>query len=246
MENAGYIALSRQMTLRRELDIAANNLANVDTAGFKVEQLLVATENGAKARNHAVDGPGRFVLDTGVGRDFSQGPVTQTGNPLDFAIEGEGAFFSVGGPEGERYTRNGRFTTDETGRLVTAGGLPVLGEGGAEIIFDREKSAPSVSADGVITQDGERVGKLAVVRFEALGVLSKDGDGLYVNSSNEQPQAAADARVRQAMVEGSNVKPLLEITNLIEITRAYERMARMIENNNDLSKRSVERLGRVS
>lgn len=245
MENAAYIALSRQMTLRRELDIAANNLANVDTAGFKVEQLMVATENGQKARNHAVDGPGRFVLDTGVGRDFRQGLLSQTGNTFDFAIEGD-AFFTIGGPEGDRYTRDGRFRTDDTGRMVTAGGLPVLGEGGAEIILDPTKSAPSVSADGIITQDGERVGKLEVVRFEALGVLSKDGDGLYVNSSNEQPQAAADARIRQGMVEGSNVNSILEITNLIEISRSYERMARMIENTNDLSKRSVERLGRVS
>ena len=245
MENAAYIALSRQMTLRRELDIAANNLANVDTAGFKVEQLMVATENGQKARNHAVDGPGRFVLDTGVGRDFRQGLLSQTGNTFDFAIEGD-AFFTIGGPEGDRYTRDGRFRTDDTGRMVTAGGLPVLGEGGAEIILDPTKSAPSVSADGIITQDGERVGRLEAVRFEALGVLSKDGDGLYVNSSNEQPQPAADAKIRQGMVEGSNVNSILEITNLIEISRSYERTARMIENTNDLSKRSVERLGRVS
>lgn len=245
MENAAYIALSRQMTLRRELDIAANNLANVDTAGFKVEQLMVATENGQKARNHAVDGPARFVLDTGVGRDFGQGVISQTGNTFDFAIEGD-AFFTIGGPEGDRYTRDGRFRTDDTGRLITAGGLPVLGEGGAEIILDPTRPPPSVSADGVITQGGERVGRLEVVRFDALGVLSKDGDGLYVNASNEQPQPAADAKVRQGMIEGSNVNSILEITNLIEISRAYERMARMIESNNDLSKRSVERLGRVS
>jgi len=245
MENAGYIALSRQMTLRRELDIAANNLANVDTTGFKVEQLLVATENGPKARNHGVDGPGRFVLDNGVGRDFSQGILSQTGNTFDFGIEGD-AFFTVGGPEGERYTRDGRFRTDDTGRMVTAGGLPVLGEGGQEIILDPTKSAPSVSADGIVTQDGERVGKLTVVRFDALGVLSKDGDGLYVNNSNEQAQAAPDAKIRQGMVEGSNVKPIVEITNLIEISRAYERMAKLIDSANDLSKRSVERLGRVS
>ncbi|MBX7250126.1 MAG: flagellar basal-body rod protein FlgF [Caulobacteraceae bacterium] len=245
MENAGYIALSRQMTLRRELDIAANNLANMDTAGFKVEELLVATENGERARNFGIEGPGRFVLDTGLGRDFGQGVLSETGNTFDFAIEGAG-FFAIGGPEGERYTRDGRFSTDANGRLVTADGLPVLGEGGAEIILDMSKGAPSVSDDGIITQGEERVGRLQAVQFTALGVLSKDGDGYYRNTSNETPSPAEGARVRQGMVEGSNVQPIRQITNLIEITRAYESMAKMIESTNDLNRRTVERLGRVS
>jgi flagellar basal-body rod protein FlgF len=245
MENAGYIALSRQMTLRRELDIAANNLANVDTAGFKVEELLIATEDGRKARNLGIDGPGRFVLDTGVGRDFGQGGLSQTGATFDFAIDGQG-FFAVGGPEGERYTRDGRFATDPTGRLVTAQGLPVLGEGGSEIILDPAKGPPSVSADGIISQEGERVGRLQAVQFSALSVLSKDGDGFYVNTSNETPSPATEARIRQGMVESSNVQPIVQITNLIEISRAYEQMAKMIESSNDLTRRTVERLGRVS
>lgn len=245
MENASYVALSRQMTLRRELDIAANNLANVDTAGFKVEQLLVSTEVGERARNHGIDGGTRFVLDNGVGRDFGQGAVSQTGNTFDFAIEGRG-FFAVGGPEGERYTRDGRFSVDATGRLITQGGLPVLGEGGSEIIMDPAKGPPSVSVDGVISQGPERVGRLQAVEFSALSVLSKDGDGFYVNTSNETPAPSTAGRIRQGMVEGSNVQPIIEITNLIEITRSYERMAKMIDQANDLTKRSVERLGRVS
>jgi flagellar basal-body rod protein FlgF len=245
MENAGYIALSRQMTLRRELDIAANNLANVDTAGFKVEELLVATENGERARNLGIDGPGRFVLDTGLGRDFGQGAVSDTGNTFDFAIEG-GGFFAIGGPEGERYTRDGRFSPDANGRLVTADGLPVLGEGGAEIILDMTKPPPSVSADGIITQGAERVGRLQAVEFSARGVLSKDGDGYYRNTSNETPAPSTTSKVRQGMVEGSNVQPIRQITDLIEITRAYETMAKMIESSNDLNRRTVERLGRVS
>jgi len=245
MENAAYIALSRQMTLRRELDIAANNLANTDTAGFKVEQLLIAAEEGQRARNHGIDGPARFVMDTGVGRDFGQGVISQTGNQLDFAIEGEG-FFAVGGPEGERYTRAGRFTLDAEGRLITASGLPVLGEGGEELFVDAESGPVTVSVDGVMSQRGEPVGRLRAVQFSALSVLSKDGDGLYVNTSNETPEPATASRIRQGMVEGSNVQPIAEITNLIEITRAYERMARMVEQHNDLNRRSVERLGRVS
>lgn len=245
MENAAYIALSRQMTLRRELDIVANNIANADTTGFKVEQLLVGAEIGERARNHAIRPGASFVLDNGVGRDFGQGALEQTGRDLDFGIEGEGAFFTVQDGEGEAYTRDGAFSIDAEGRLVTQGGAAVLGDGG-EIILDATRGAVSVGPDGTITQEGQPVGRLTLARFETLSVLSKDGDGLYRNRSNAQPIEATGAQVRQGMLEGSNVNPLIEITNLIEISRAYERASKMVEQTNDLSRRSVERLGRVN
>jgi len=248
VENAAYIGLSRQLVLRRELDIVANNIANANTTGFKVEQLLLGTEEGRGARNHGVDGPARFVLDGGVGRDYGQGALAETGRPLDVGIEGEGAFFRIGGAPGEpeRYTRDGAFTTDPEGRLVTQRGLPVLDAGGAEIVLDPTLGQPNIAADGTISQDGQPVGRLGVVRFDVLSVLSKDGDGLYRNTSNAAPADAPDARLRQGMLEGSNVNTLTQITSLIEIQRAYESTARMIEQTNDLSRRAVERLGRVS
>lgn len=246
MENVAYIALSRQMTLRRELDIAANNIANADTVGFKVEQLLVGTERGVGARNDPIKAPASFVLDNGVGRDFRAGEMRITGATFDLAIEGEDAFFQIAADQGERYTRDGRFTTDPQGRLVTQQGFPVMGDGGGEILLDPRRGPPSISADGVVTQEGERVGKIGVVRFPALSALSKDGDNLYANASNQQPEPAADAKIRQGVLEGSNVKPVVEITNLIEITRAYERVSKMIDQSTELSRRSVERLGRVS
>ena len=245
MENAAYAGLSRQMTLRRELDIVANNIANADTAGFKAEQLLLGTEVGERARNAFVRPGVSFVLDHGVGRDFSQGALEQTGRTLDFAIEGDGAFFRVQEGDGEAYTRDGAFTLDPEGRLTTQAGNAVLGDGG-EIILDPTLGEPQVGPDGTITQNGDPVGRLSVVRFGALGALEKGGDGLYRNASNATPDEANDARIRQGMLEGSNVNPILEITNLIEIQRAYESISRMIENTNDLSRRSVERLGRVS
>lgn len=245
MENAAYIALSRQMTLRRELDIVANNIANADTTGFKVEQLLVGAEIGERARNHAIRPGASFVLDNGVGRDFGQGALEQTGRDLDFGIEGEGAFFTVQDGDGEAYTRDGAFSIDAEGRLVTQGGAAVLGDGG-EIILDATLGPVSVGPDGTITQGIQQVGRLTLARFETLSVLSKDGDGLYRNRSNTQPIEATGAQVRQGMLEGSNVNPLIEITNLIEISRAYERASKMVEQTNDLSRRSVERLGRVN
>jgi len=246
VENAAYIGLSRQMTLRRELDIVANNIANADTTGFKVEQLLVGTELGERARNAIVKPGVSFVLDNGVGRDFSQGALRQTGRTLDFAIEGEGAFFKLQDADGqEAYTRDGAFSLDPEGRLVGKGGLPVLGDGG-EIVLDPTQGEVAVAADGAVSQAGAAVGRLTVVRFDALGALEKGGDGLYRNRSNAQPLEAADAQVRQGMLEGSNVNSILEITNLIEIQRAYERVSRMIDNTSDLSRRAVERLGRAN
>ena len=245
MENAAYIGLSRQMTLRRELDIVANNVANADTTGFKVEQLMVGTEVGQRARNDTIRPSASFVLDKGVGRDFGQGPLKQTGRELDFGIEGEGAFFTVQTPTGPAYTRDGGFTTNAEGVLTTKQGLSVLGDGGP-ITLDPERGPVTVGPDGTISQEGQPVGRLTVVRFDALSVLQKSGDGLYRNASNAQPMDATDAQVRQGMLEGSNVNTLVEITNLIEISRAYERVTKMIENANDLSRRSVERLGRVS
>ncbi|WP_395943114.1 flagellar basal-body rod protein FlgF [Brevundimonas sp.] len=246
MENAAYIGLSRQMTLRRELDIVANNIANANTTGFKVEQLMVGTEIGERARNDAIRPSASFVLDNGVGRDFGQGSMSQTGRTLDFAIAGEGAFFTVrDGANGEAYTRDGAFTMDPEGRLTTKQGQAVLG-GGAEIVLNPELGPPTVGADGTITQDGQIVGQMSVVRFDALGVLEKGGDGLYRNTSNAQPIQATDAQIHQGSLEASNVNSLVEITNLVEINRAYESVTRMIENTTDLSRRAVERLGKAA
>lgn len=245
MENAAYIGLSRQMTLRRELDVVANNIANADTNGFKVEQLMVSEEVGQRARNDFIRPGASFVMDQGVGRDFGQGALKQTGRDFDFGIEGEGAFFTVNDGSGEAYTRDGAFTTDPTGKLVTQQGLAVQGDGG-DIILDPARGPVTVGQDGTITQEGAIVGRLTLARFETLGALSKDGDGLYRNRSNATPIEATGAKLRQGALEGSNVNPLIEITNLIEIQRAYESVSRMIENTNDLSRRSVERLGRVS
>ena len=96
MDNVAYVGLSRQITLKRELDITANNIANADTVGFKVEQMLVESEPGQGATNFGVKGPVQYVYDAGVARDFGMGDLRETGRPLDVAIEGD-AFFQVGG-----------------------------------------------------------------------------------------------------------------------------------------------------
>lgn len=244
MDNALYVGLSRQMVLRRQMDIVANNIANIDTNGFKVETLITKEQPGAPAFTLGGPKPVKFVGEDGVARDFGQGALRRTDAPLDLAVEGQG-FFKVNTKGGERYTRDGRLRTDDTGRVTTQAGDTVADDGGGEIVIDPQKGQVTIAADGTVSQGAERVGKVGVFQFANLSVLEKRGDNLYQNTSNQQPTAADDAKVRQGMLEGSNVNSILEITRMIEVSRAYEQTSQMMSAQSDLSRSSISRLGRL-
>jgi flagellar basal-body rod protein FlgF len=243
MDNTIYVGLSRQMLLERELDIAANNLANTDTAGFKFEDLIANADPLATPGAASPTSTVTFVAGDGVARDYSQGPLTQTGSPLDVAIDGKG-FFQISTASGPRYTRDGRFRLDATGRIVTQDGDPVQGTGG-DIVLDPKKGPVAIGDNGDISQSGETVGKLAVVSFDSLAALSKDGSNLYRNDSNLTANPAT-ASVRQGMLEGSNVQPVVQITRLIEISRAYDAITSMMSDTGNLSNAAVQKLGAVT
>ena len=245
MDNTLYIGLSRQMVLKREMDIVANNIANADTTGFKFESLMTKENPGPPAFTLGGPRPIKFVSAAGVARDFAQGGLRRTEAPLDLAIEGKG-FFKVNTKAGERYTRDGRFRTDDTGRLTTQGGDVVADEGGGEITIDPAKVGEvTISADGVVSQGAERIGKVGVFDFASYSALEKSGDNLYQNASNQQAAPATEAKLRQGMLEGSNVNPISQITRMIEVSRAYEQITQMISAEADLSRNSVARLGRL-
>ena len=244
MDNALYVGLSRQMVLRREMDIVANNIANADTNGFKVESLMTKEQPGPPAFTLQGPRPVKFVSADGVARDFGQGGLHTTGAPLDMAIEGQG-FFKVTTKDGERYTRDGGFRIDDTGRLATQSGQLVLDEGGGEIPLDLQKGQITIASDGTVSQGAERVGKVGVYKFDTLSVLEKKGDNLLANTSNVQPAPALEAKVRQGMLEGSNVKPILEITRMIEVSRAYESVSKMMDSQSELTRQAITRMGRL-
>lgn len=244
MDNALYVGLSRQMVLRREMDIVANNIANADTSGFKVESLMTKEEPGPPAFTLQGPKPVKFVAADGVARDFGQGGLRRTDAPLDLAIEGQG-FFKVTTKDGDRYTRDGRFRTDDLGRLTTQAGQTVADEGGGEITLDLQKGQITIAPDGTVSQGSERVGKVGVFKFDTLSVLEKKGDNLLANTSNSQPAPAIDAKVRQGMLEESNVKPILEITRMIEVSRAYEQVTRMMDSQAELTRSTITRMGRL-
>jgi flagellar basal-body rod protein FlgF len=245
MDNSLYVGLSKQMVLQRQMDIIANNIANSDTAGFKVEALAETEDPKAPAFTLGGPAPVKFVMPNGVIRNFGQGALRKTDSPFDVAIDGQG-FFKIQTPAGERYTRDGRFRMDEAGRLVTQGGSPVLDDGGGEINLNPEKGQLTISSDGTLSQGTERIGKLGVVTFANLSTMEKVGDNLMQNTSNQQGVAATDAKLRQGMLEGSNVNPILEVTRMIEVSRAYEQMAKMIDSQADMSTQAVQQLGKAA
>jgi flagellar basal-body rod protein FlgF len=244
MDNPIYVAVSREMILRRQMDIVANNIANADTTAFKVENLIVKANPQPTTAPDGGPTTINYALDVALGRDFGQGALQQTGGELDVAIEGDG-FFKVQTANGERYTRDGRFSLDGQGRLVTKQGQPVQGDGG-DIVVDVKKGGLNIARDGTISQGTERVGKLSAVSFSDNAALSKDGDGLYANKSNLSAGPAQSAIMHQAMIEGSNVNPILQITNMIEVSRAYERMSKMIDQTAELDRQAINTLGKVT
>jgi flagellar basal-body rod protein FlgF len=245
MDNSVYVGLSKQLVLQRQFDIIANNIANADTSGFKVESLAEAEDPQQPAFTLGGPQPVKFVMPNGLIRDFGQGALRKTDSPFDVALDGQG-FFQVQTPQGPRYTRDGRFRMDDTGRLVTEKGAPLLDDGGGEITLDPTKGQPSISADGIVSQQGLRIGKIGVVTFANLSTLEKVGDNLMQNTSNQTPTPATDVKVRQGMLEGSNVNPILEMTRMIEVSRAYEQMAKMIDTQGDLSSQAIQTLGKAN
>lgn len=208
----------------RKLEMIANHLANVDTSGFKTDMVTFDQ-----------------MLQSEMGIDFSPGPLKSTGNALDVAL-GEDGFFKVQTPRGERYTRNGNFTLDAENILVTANGNPVMGEGG-EITIDG--SDVRINREGEIFVDGELVDKLAVVTFESMQKMTKDGDSLFAAPADSPEVSLENPVVQQGAVEGSNVEAVVEMTRMIETMRTYEAIQKMIQAYDETDGKIISEVGKA-
>ena len=252
MQNMHLIGLSRQLTLERQLDVVANNVANANTSGFKADRSLFAEFISPRARDdNFVSGSHRvsYVQDRATMHDFSAGPSEQTKNPLDVAIDGK-AFLVVQTAGGERYTRDGGMHINAQGQLVTASGNPVLGTGGP-IIFQPTDRDISIAADGSITvregvskTDSVR-GKLRLVSFTGPQTLSKEGGNLNAAGQGNAPASDTRAVVRQGFIEKSNVNTVAEMSRMIEVTRAYTQISAMLQQQGDLRKSALDKLADV-
>jgi flagellar basal-body rod protein FlgF len=251
MENNLLVGLSRQVALQRELDVIANNMANLNTSGFKADGQIFQEYLMPVARSDRFSGADRrlsFVLDRATWHDLSQGTVQQTGNPLDVAIDGN-AFLAVQAPQGERYTRNGALQINGRGELVTSQGYRVVGENGP-ILFQPGDRDIAISREGTITvREANNVaesqrGKLRLVGFAQPERLEKDGTTLF-RPAGQAPQAAPTAGVIQGSIEKSNVRSVVEMTRMIDVTRTYQAIAGMLQSEGDLRRAAIEKLAEV-
>lgn len=240
MSETGLIKLSRLMALRRDLDTLANNVANVGTTGFKAQRVAFKEYLKPVERTDVGTKPERPVslVDRRAGfTDLSKGAIELTGNRLDVAIDGD-AYFVVQTPEGERYTRDGSFTLDASGRLVTTAGQPVLGTSGPLMLSATETDA-TISPDGTILSSRGARGRVRLARFDAPQSLVPIGGNLFRSDQRAIEPPIGAVRLVPGALEKSNVRPALEMTRLVEITRAYELVSAMMKQDD---KNELQRL----
>lgn len=230
-----YIALSGAILKRENMDIFAQNIANINTSGYKRERLsfrdfLVPADNNITG---AADGRTMAVLSKNL-TDFSQGALVKTGNPVDLALKGPG-FFAL---EGGMYTRNGNFTLDGEGYLVTQDGKKVLGDGGPVSV---QGSNITISPSGGIQVDGISVAKLRIVDFDDRTALKKLNGGVFATAAQGND---IEGQISQGYLEASNVDAVKELIDMIEAHREFETYQKMIQTFDEASSKITNDLGR--
>lgn len=240
MENSLYVGLSRQMVLQTAMSMVSNNVANVDTPGYRAQNPMfeefIANEKGMKD-------PLSMVYDRGQYQTTRDGPQRFTGGTYDVAITGPG-FIGVTTRTGElQYTRAGNFAVNNAGTLMTANGFTVAGNGGTAITIPANTREVKITDNGDVVADGNAVGQISLYEFDNVQDLKPEGNGLY---SGAQGRAAVETFVKQGMLEGSNVQAVTEMTRMIEISREYQSMQRMIQSEHERQRGAIQKLGDVS
>lgn len=233
MDSTGYITLSRQTGLMREMQVVAHNIANAATTGFRQEGVVFSEYVSAMQ--------GGTSLSMGHGNvrktSHAQGALTPTGGTFDFAIEGDG-FFLIGTPDGERLSRAGGFSTSAAGDLVTADGHAVLDPGGAPVFVPQGAETIAVSPDGTLSADGVPLGQLALVQpVDQLDLVRETGV-LFRADAGFEP--AENAKVMQGFVEASNVNAIEQLARMIEVQRAYELGQSFLDSEDERVRRAMD------
>lgn len=253
-----YISASSAVAETKRIDVIANNIANVNTTGFKKDvmvtdnfpEILISKINGRIDKDlRKVSNPlntlGQLsygIRSSEVRTNFEQGSVYSTGNSFDLALSGKG-FFCVETPEGERYTRSGDFTKDSESYLVTKEGYKVLGEAGYIKI---DGSNMTVNEKGEVYSDSQLVDKLKLVDFNDYEVLRKEGNGLLgIADGIEAEPVAIAGMVQQSFLEGSNVNSVKEMVNMLTMMRTYEANQKMIKIHDELIGKAVNEIARL-
>ena len=239
MSGGAYSALSGMRTRLEELDRIAADLANVSTAGYKIERAgTLASERGSfsSALESAVD-----VVSGQAQIDFRPGTIATTGRDLDVAIDGRG-FFVVETPAGERYTRNGAFSRRADGLLVTSHGEPVLGEGGSEIKLGR--GPVTIESDGTLKSGATVLGKLQIVSFAQDSDLVRESGARFKAIAGATPEPS-EASLLGGALEQSNASVVDLMAKLTEVSRGFESLQKGVSTlTNELDGRAINELAR--
>ena len=262
MHEGIYIAASGGAKQQKKLDIIANNLANVNTTGFKKDSILFKemmppfTQDTRLETSRNIllppDKSNKNVAYVGVNdfyTDHTAGAITKTGNPLDLALEGPG-FFKVQTEQGIRYTRTGNFSLDKAGRLMSQDGNPILGENDRPVEIDTTGGQITIDSNANISigrgLENVPVGKLTLVEFDDTSSLVKEGNGIFrMTDPNRAELPAQKTRVRQGFVEASNVNAIKEMTDMISTMRIFEAYQKMITAIDNVDSQAISNIGRV-
>ncbi len=234
MDNTKYIALSRQMGLWKQMDIVSNNMANMNTSGFKQDEAIFTSYI---VETKEAEGFGKlpvfFSQDFGIFKDFQEGMFQETGNQLDVAIQGDG-FFAIETPQGERYTRKGQFSLDYEGKIVTKEGDVLLSANSEPFFIAPGEKEITISETGDVATENGIIGRLKVVAFADNQKLKKIGNTMFENvEGNTMNVGVNDVRIKQRMVEKSNVQPIVEMSKMIKLQRSYEYVQQMIDEEHE-------------
>ncbi|HEY4192732.1 MAG TPA: flagellar basal-body rod protein FlgF [Mesorhizobium sp.] len=238
MQDSLYVSLSAQIALERRLDTIADNVANASTVGFRA--------TGVKFED-VVSGSGpKSVSFTSSGNTYlssAHGALTETGNPFDFAVQGD-AWFGIETPAGTVMTRDGRFSMNENGELMSIEGHPVLDAGGSPLQLDPRGGPPTAGSDGSLRQGGQLVGTIGLFDFDPGKNFVRYGNSGIVPAREPEPMTdRADIGIAQGFVEESNVNPVLEMTRLISVQRAFENTAAIMRQTTASSDDAIKTLG---
>ena len=244
MDNTSLVSLSHQLAAFRSMEVIANNIANVSTPAYKRETAMFQEYIETVPPAEGEDGPQNFsfVQDAGIARDLQGGAIDKTNAPFDLAINGSG-YFTVKSADGTtHFTRNGHFTLDPQGRIATESGELLQGDGG-EIAITSDDGDIHIGTDGTITGAKGQLGKVQLVNFADERALTKQGASLY--TTTQQPQTVAQPNIEQGALESSNVQPVVEISNMLEVMRAYQATASLNQSQEDMMRQAIDKLGTI-
>jgi flagellar basal-body rod protein FlgF len=238
MDPLSATAASGLRARMESLDLLANNVANASTGGYKADREFYSLYADAEAD----DGSTMPVIER-PWVDLSQGVLQTTGNSLDVALNGKG-FFSVQGPNGRLYTRNGSFHLAADGKLVTAEGYAVSDTAGGSLTA--QSSLPiEIASDGTLSQDGQTMGQLAIADFTSTAGLVKRGNNYFQADPSARPAAPSATSVEQGKLEGSNTGTAESAVRLVDIMRQFEMLQKAVLIGNDMSKQAIEQVAKV-